>query len=357
MRRPLNLWIRLAISLVIIVALGWLIGRQVPVLTSTNPRAPRPNFSWGASIIPYPTGPHEPATLAQVMQTARDLGLRVVRTEIPPGLTTNEAKFAYLDPIVTAAERAHLDLDLIIHWKWAGEEEDVFSQPNLDQLAYDRARAVAHRYRGRVRYYQLGNEIPTVALKSSWSGATTDAYELDRYQQALAWLKASNRGVHDGDSRATTMTTANWLQYGFFERAFADGLDTNILGWDWFDEEHDIHNLEESGQRVDLIEKLTAFGKPIWFVEAGYSASTHTEAEQADLDYAFLKELSDNPAISGALVGVLIDQIHLRNSPGAHDGIVALDLADPSVDRIGQPKPAYHRIQQLIDEVSGRPKR
>lgn len=355
--RPFSLWLRLTASLLGIGLVGWFIWSHPPAPTTTNPTAPRPDFVWGSSIIPYPTGPANPATLTKVMELSRDLGLRVVRTEITPGLNTTEKKIAYLDPIVAEARKHHLDVMLIIHWKWEGENEDVFSQPDMETLARNRAETIAKRYKGRVKYYQLGNEIPTTALKGGWSGATTDAYDDERYTKTLAWLKASVAGVHAGDPRAKTLTTANWLQYGFFDRAFADGLTTDILGWDWFDESRDIHTLEENGQPVDLIDELKRFKKPIWFVEAGYSGSTHTEAEQADLNEAFFKDVSSNPAVNGAMVQILVDQVNNLGTRGAGDGIVPLDLTDPSVVNIGQPKPAYYRIQQLIDAVSGLPKR
>lgn len=355
-RHSFNPWLRLSMSLGLIVVGGWLLATQSSP-SITGPRPPRPTFVWGASVIPYPTGPANAETLTRVVTLSRELGLRVVRTEIPPGLKTTEAKFAYLDPLVDAAHDAGLQVMLIIHWKWEGEDEDVFGKPNLEALARDRAQAVASHYRGKVQYYQLGNEIPTTALKGSWSGSTPDAYDADRYAATLAWLRASIDGVHAGDRRAKTLTTANWLQYGFFERAFADGLATDILGWDWFDEDQDIHAIQEGDQRIDLPERLAQFGKPVWFVEAGYSASTHTEAEQADLNDAFFKDLANTPAVTGALVQILADQVNNIGTAGEHDGIVPLDYTNPAVPVIGEPRPAYHRLQQLIDQISGRPKR
>ena len=351
----MNPWLRLCFLLIAMSLLGWVIlAKHVSLPTFvTGPRAPRPDFVWGASIIPYPTGPHVPATLTEVMNRAMLLGLRVVRTEIPPGLKTNDEKFAYLDPIVDAAQKANINLDLIIHSKWAGEDDDVFSQPNLEQLARDRATAVAKRYQGRVRYYQLGNEFPVVSLKPSWSGSTPDAYDDAKYAASITWLNASTKAIRAADPKAKIIVTANWLQYGFFERAFHDKIDIDIIGWDWFDETHDVHNLEESGQPVDLIQRLAAFKKPIWFVEAGYSASTHSQTEQADLDAAFLKDVSSNPVVKGALVGVLIDSVNVLGTKGEHDGIIALDYANPGLPTIGLPKPAFTRIQQLITEVSG----
>ena len=307
-------------------------------------------FMWGASIVPYPTGPSDPAVLNQVFSLAKNLGLKVVRLEIPTWEPTDQQKFAYIDPVVDAANKAGIAMDLIIEPDWVNGE-NVYTEPNLASLAQQRAETVVSHYKGKVQYYQLANEIPTASLKTSWSGATTDAYNQDSYASSLAWLKASSAGIRATDPTVKINVTGSWLQYGFFEKAFKDGLDVDILGWDWFDESNDIHQLSDNGQKLDLIQKLEQFNKPIWFVEAGYSASTHTEAQQADLDRAFLADISSIPAVKGAMVEVFVDSVNQIGTKGQYDGIVSLDISNLALPKVGAPKPAYDAIKALISST------
>lgn len=296
---------------------------------------------WGISVNAYPTGPHLPETLERVTSQINDLGVSIIRYTFPSW--DKPDPFIFTD---TVMER----------WKNEPFEIVMAFQPNIDyidmkdpyQEGYDQANKLAARY-PQVSYFQMGNEPGNHALKPSWSGATEDSYETAKYSAVSAWLKGASDAISVNDKSAKKIVTGNWLGAAFCEKLVDDGINFDIIGWDWFGEtQHDIFVTKADGDDVTILERLNKTGKDIWLTETGISGSD--KKAQAAYISDFAKKAAKYSYVKAVFVGVFFDQSHLDGTSGQNDGIYSIEKNADGSFKFAQPKPAYRTYKKIISD-------
>lgn len=309
----------------------------------------QPNhFKWGIGINPYPTAQHTSEISQKVLAKAKELGVDYVRMEVP-GWANDP--FSIIDPSVEQAKKLKLKFVLVLQPK-----EEILRSDDPYQDGSNLAFQFASHYKGKIKYYQLGNEIGTIALKPSWSGARVEAYDLIKFQKVAAWLKGASEGIKKGDPKAGRIITGHWLQTGFFELLTKENINLEVIGWDWFNEEKNITQLEDENKPFNLLTKLESFNKEVWLMEAGKSSGpTFTDEEkQAEYLKNFAIQIYNSPVFSGFFVHVFYDQAHLIGTTGAYDGILKIKTISPGLWQLGEPKKAFWIYQEAIRQLKGR---
>lgn len=300
------------------------------------------DFRWGATINPYPIIAEKKGTIGQVLDLAQNLGLNTVRLSAQ---TIKPNGKVIVDEVLAQAKQRKIDVVLIL------DPPEGFQNVKADsgyKQGFAFAQDLAKHYRGKVKYYQLSNEPGGNSIKKDWSGLTQDGYENGKYNIVIAWLKGVADAIGAEDPLAQRIITGHWLQVGFIERAIADGLKFEILGWDWFNEQTPITQLTDGGKPFDLIGKLASFGKPLWLMEAGLNGLKFSEDQRADYLKNFAQTIYQRSEFSGFFAFTLIDEGHLLGSDGEKNGLVEL-LGDFNKGfSIGEPKPSYDVFQDLI---------
>ncbi len=218
----------------------------------------------------------------------------IYRTPLPA--KPNWERFSHLVDVLAQNQIALLPV-LLPHLDYKTATPDT-----VEKEAHDYALACAQHGLGRVGYWELGNELDTFALHkkgdslpdgkvytynyfpSGWSRGDFDDH---RYQFVLATLRGMNRGIREGDPAAKTIVnTAGWVHAGFIQRLLDDHLDFDIIGWHWYSEDGDFHR----AGGMPLLDRLTAFHKPIWITEGNYRAGKKPPAEQEPKQAAYLQQ-------------------------------------------------------------------
>jgi hypothetical protein len=294
---------------------------------------------WGISVNAYPTGPHIPETLERVTNQINDLGVSTIRYTFPSW--SKPDPFEFTDTVMA-------------RWKDEPFKIVMAFQPNIDyidmedpyQQGYDQANKLAKRY-PQVSYFQMGNEPGNHALKPNWNGATKDSYENTKYVAVAAWLKGASNAIAANNKSAKKMITGNWLGAAFFEKLVEDGIQFEIIGWDWFGETaNNITTTKADEDNIPILDRLAKLKKDIWLTECGITGKD--EKQQATYLSNFIKETSKKDYVKAIFVGVFFDQAHLVDTDGQYDGIYSIVSSGTDKFTFGKPKQAYQIFKQII---------
>ncbi len=232
------------------------------------------------------------------------------------------------DAILAAAERAGVEL-LPVLFPPAPTE-------NTEQAWYEAARRYgeecARRYRGRIRYFELSNELDCRCM-TKWpnggdrDGAAMSDYDEAKYAPIRGLLRGLAEGVRAGDPECLRLVdTAGWLHFGFVDLLVRDGVPFDILAWHWYSEMRDLAaRIESYSGTYVVLDKLAGYGKPVWVTEgnARDGALGRTEDEQTEYLTSTLRRLRDTGKVDAYVVYELFDEPYLLSSGGeAYCGIV-----------------------------------
>lgn len=231
---------------------------------------------------------------------------------------------------------------------------DFFNQATYNQ-GYNYAKTIAQRYRGKVRYYQLGNEASGVAIKPTFPGNKKTDYDEGKYAIMMPWLKGLSEGVRDADPVAYRMISANWLGVGVMDRLVEDNVQFDLIGWNWYSDMGTDLIKEVDGQEFSIPEYLKKYTKEFWVVELNRQGGTLDGNEQAQADYlkTFITNAVSHNNLGGVFVFPLTDLCPDIGHSLGHMGIIRLQkFADQSCAENGK-KPAFDVIKDLFAKFKG----
>ena len=232
-----------------------------------------------------------------------------------------------------------------------GDRDKSITPEVGEKLAYDYALSFARRFKGRVLYWELGNEMDDFSIlkhgdilpngkayaygtASGWGKADFDE---KRYQLALGTLRGLSRGIRAGDPAARLIVdSSGWVHVGFFDRLLQDKLDYDIVAWHWYS---DYGNIRNAGGRP-LFDHIVSYHKPIWITEGGYRPKKNdpdVDKHQADYMQAALDDFSGlYPLLQVYCIYSLFD----TPTDGGPYGFVNLEKTDNGW-MVGKTKPAF----------------
>lgn len=136
------------------------------------------------------------------------------------------------------------------------ETVDEPTQSDLDDITYY-VKTFANRYngkngRGKVDYFQLWNEleIDLMSAKYGTSGATQGDSTANYYcvsvegkGDLVEWtknMKAAIKGLKEADTDAKSIINFSWKAFGCVKYYYENGVDFDIVGWDWYASTYNI---------------------------------------------------------------------------------------------------------------------
>ena len=222
--------------------------------------------------------------------------------------------------------------------------------------------ALSSRFKDDIRVWELGNEMENYAIiqpcetrddgtqyPCDWgaaAGRSTLEYYGPRWEKVSAALKGMSEGVASVDpGLRRAMGTAGWGHVGAFDRMRADGIEWDISVWHMYEEDQEW-----------ALEALAEFGKPIWITEFNHPfGSQKGEDEQAaglTSMMARIKSWERSYGVEAAHLYELLDETYWAPDYEAYMGLVRLVPAEGETWRLGEPKPAYRAVRDMIRGVS-----
>jgi hypothetical protein len=205
-----------------------------------------------------------------------------------PSLQPTKQKwdFSGLDRYIALAEQHHVEVMLTLGLtpQWISsrpEEQSNYGRGNAampkDINAWrDYVRAVAERYKGRIRAYELWNE-PTTVSKGQFSGSPVQMVQLARV--AYQTLKQVDPDVTVVSPSTTGSSGMEWLDQ--FLRA-GGGNYVDVVGDHLYTTPNPPEYIVTLAQQVEQIMQRDGVGdKPLWDTETGYAIQNKQSAVKA----------------------------------------------------------------------------
>lgn len=341
-------------------AMAWMYFRpasspqKVPQITN-EPIAPPPDdgrFRWGAQVRPYALNRYTDELIQQQLDLARDLGVGWIRLD-----WHNFHDFAWHDRLIDEARKRGLHVVLIL------EEIGVpASDTQVIEKAKKAAGEIAAYYKGKVRYFQLLNEVSGAAIKGPSQPGTDFARDYDavKYRQIRDWVKGAGEGIKAANPDAKLIVSGQWTHTAMFEQLIKDGVSFDIIGWNWFSDMGEDLNQPVVGEtaihKITLLEKLRGFGKELWVTELNYRPDPAGQDEPAQA--AYLKKVAERiynyDVFKGLFVFELLDQSEVKAKGGKPEYYGLVKFAKDSQGRwiIGAKKQAFDAYKQVIGKLS-----
>ncbi len=311
---------------------------------------------WGANGHPFTA--YEGVSVDAQLGFLQDLGLKSYRVNISdlgsaPALSELISKAEPLGIAILPVLTPTLDLDTL-------------SAEDLQRKAYDFTFALMSRLKGRIKVWELGNELENYAIikpceirddgkqyDCSWGPAGGNDV-LDYYGPRWAKVSAVLKGMSEGASAADpsarkAMGTAGWGHISAFERMRRDGIKWDISVWHMYGEDPEW-----------AFKTLSSFGKPIWVTEMNHPrGSEASERQQANgirrwMDR--LAELAPRYKLEAVHIYELFDEPYWAPNMEAVMGLVRLKKAQGKGWQPAAPKPAYDAARAVVRGEDGLPR-
>jgi hypothetical protein len=306
-------------------------------------------FKWGTQLRPYAANRYTDALMDQQLDLAQSLGVKWARLD-----WHNFNDFAWHDRIIDEANKRGIAVVLIL--EDIGVPSDVSDAP---AKAKARAKEIATHFAGKIRYYQLFNEVSGTILKGPEYPGTDFKRDYDeaKYKEIRDWMKAAIAGIKDADGSAKTVVSSQWTQVAVIEELISDGIKFDIIGWNWFSDMMSGGYLDEPivaetrDNKITLLEKLKGFGKPLWITELNYrpAAAGMDQTKQAEYLTRLATEIREGGDFEAVFEFELMDQCEVNALGGepVYYGLVSCAKSG-SVWTIGAKKKAFQAYKEVI---------
>lgn len=353
---------------IVFVALGaaaWLsLARERVEAPPPTPQADLPpddgRFRWGVQIRPFALNRYTDQLMAQQLDLAKELGVHWIRLDWHRDVKTqfnDPDDFVWHDKVIDMAHERGLHVVLIL------EDLGVSSSDvQVISKASAASETIANHYKGRVKYYQVLNEVSGSALKGPSQPGTDFMRDFDqtKYRQIRDLAKGIGLGIERADPAAKLILSGQWTHTAMFEQLIRDGVSFDIIGWNWFsDMGEDLNGpviSESLHQKITLLDKLRGFGKELWITELNYRPGPNgmDEAKQAAYLKRTIERIYGYQTFKALFVFELPDQSEVKskgNKPEYY-GLVKFDKDSQGNWTIGGKKQAFDVYKQVIAKLS-----
>jgi hypothetical protein len=304
---------------------------------------------WG--VNGHPISSYPGIEIGQQLEYIKDLGMKSYRVNI-----SHAKEASKLTALVKEAKAHGIEILPVITPGNIDLEND-----SAEQL-YDKAHTLAvklgSQFKDEIRVWELGNEMETFAIIKAcekrddgsqypceW-GDAGGVGMLEYYGPRWVKVSAVLKGLSDGmilvdPEIRKAMGTAGWGHVGAFERMKRDGIEWDISVWHMYGED------PEWAFRI-----LAGYGRPIWVTEFNnqYGSQRSEEQQAAGLKRAMmnLRALQGTYKVEAAHIYELLDETYWAPNFEGFMGLVRLLPKAEGGWRIGEPKPAYFTVREVI---------
>jgi hypothetical protein len=321
-------------------------------------------FKWGVFIKAYSfNSSSTPESLEYRKENTRLMMEQAKRLGVTHIKANAEREQQVNDDLVDLAQEMDLKLVMILDREQCPgiDLRTFFKDPAVYQKGLNWGRTVSSRYKGKVAYYQLANEISgTIVMHEGEEGASfankigNARFSLTKYNQLSAWIRGLRDGIKQNDPRAKIVISGHWVLVSVIDKLLEDGIDFDVLGWNWYYGDGSIVEKEIDGEMIDFIGILQAYGKEVWIAEANRPGGDYDGDSQAQAE-AIKKmalEAYNTGVIKGFFVFVLNDYAYATPEPSELDTMGLIRVKPPTATNpvwtLGDHKPAYGVYQQII---------
>lgn len=312
---------------------------------------------WGAVIRPFALDvAGQPTTwqkgIPEQLDLVKAMGGTLIRANV-------ESNIGVMDAVVNGARERNLDVLLVL--EVAGDNpvlKSEIKQEQLYQLGKDLGREWASRYKGKVAYYQLANEVTgTAARRPEDKGPTLDnrydlKFDKNRADRVAEYERGLADGVKQGDSKAKRMITGHWVLVDIIPYLIEKGVDFEIVGWDWYSD----MGVDPATTKIDgkpdlnLPGVFTDLGKEFWLAEVNKEAGSFKGTANKQAEY--LKDVATtvlaNSKIQGMVVHMLPDMAAEQGEDTGELGLVSVKKQANGSWDFADPKPAYTDLKAIF---------
>lgn len=314
----------------------------------------------GATIKPYALNTPEKDRSAQAipaqLSLIQELNGSIIRMNTEPEMATNDA-------LINAAHEAGLDILLVMEEGENPVHNAELSIDELEKLGYETGLKYATRYKGKVKYYQLANEVSgTAVTQPGEEGPTIPnrygiTYNKARYERVRAHTEGLSRGVAAADPTAKRVVTGHWVLIDVVKELIDDGVDFEIVGWDWYSDmgADPGKKLVDDQPTLDFPATVNDWGKEFWLVELNKESGSYdkTAAEQS----AYLAEVAEirenDERIRGLIVHMLTDQVYAQSIDDKIGWLGIVEVKQQGREWvIGAKKPAFAALAPIFARIN-----
>lgn len=312
---------------------------------------------WGAVIRPFALDvAGQPTTwqkgIPEQLDLVKAMGGTLIRANV-------ESNIGVMDAVVNGARERNLDVLLIL--EVAGDNPVLKNEIKNEQLytmGKDLGREWASRYKGKVAYYQLANEVSgTAARRPEDKGPTLDnrydlKFDKNRAERVAEYERGLADGVKQGDSNAKRMITGHWVLVDIIPYLIEKGVNFEIVGWDWYSDmgiDPAKTHIDDQPD-LDLPGTFIALGKDFWLAEVNKEAGSFkgTAGKQAEYLKSVANVVAASPAIQGMVVHMLPDMASEQGEDTGELGLVPVTQSSDKTWSFGTPKPAYTALREIF---------
>lgn len=339
----------LIVKLVAKVRINTALRRQAKILEEQKKK-----FQVGVVLRPYALTVKTPIpekwadpkkTIEQEISFAKELAVSHLRANLEKEEDLND----YI--VEKTAEEGFL-LTLIIDPEFKG---DFYKTATYD-LGYKLGKEIASRYQEKIPFYQLANEASGVTIKKGFPGYDESHYDAQKYKVFKDWVKGLSEGVKAGDPKAKRIISANWQGTAVLEMLERDGVEFEIIGWNWFSDMGDIFNQEYEGKSHNIPKEISQkLKKDFWIVESNFQGGSFKgkEKEQAEYLAKFIEEVRKSPDVKGLFIFTLTDIAEINNKSEGNLGLVKVKENPDGTWSFAAKKPAFEALKKAIKELKG----
>lgn len=303
-------------------------------------------FMWGATIRPFAisaAGAYQDSDIEQQFRYLVDLFPHnaCARANIETNMQVNDSIVAYKQKYGTS-------LYFIL------EEIKDFNQ-NIDykKSAADLAQKIVARYKGKVEYYQLSNELsgvmysPPEEQTEKLDGGYGLSISKTRYEHVRDYTVELSRQIRALDPDAKIIISGHWVLIKPVMQLVQDGVQADIIGWNWGSGNSDqpaIKNIDNYG-KMDIPQMAHDAGKDFWIVEANYDngSANGQESQQGAYIRTLAQNSYNNKNVGGYFHFILTDA--MEDGPVGQLGLVTIKKESDQRARFYSLKSGYHVLK------------
>lgn len=298
-------------------------------------------FSWGISGHNRTYKAYPETYYKEQIRLAAELGSQIYCFNYCP---KTEDEFAYLDRMVAEVQSQGMDVMLITdNYSLSPEEDAALVGPIAARYTKDSPH-------GFIKYFRIFGEQDCLTLCQSFPENTPIGQEREHFKTEILdlWylkMKAAIEAIRAVNTDSRIVVSIAHLHFGFLLGMRDRGLKWDILGLDWY---------EDMGPFSELLDPLKELFPEYDYIicESNVMANkSNANAPLSDWDW-LLKGMDDcyrDDKVIGFLFYELLDEVYLLDQPNvlpreAYFGFLTCD----EQGNIGEKKPVYHRVQELI---------
>lgn len=296
--------------------------------------------------------PYQPDNVQKAIDLAKQLGVTHLRINLEA--TGNPTVFPTNDDLIDRVVTADLLPVLIIESPFPIDQ--FFGQETYD-TGFKLGVLIASRYKGKVTYFQLANEISGMTIKPNHPGTKINDYDTHKIAVLEQWLKGLADGIKKGNPKAKRIISSNWIATAIIDHFIAQKVPFEIIGWNWFSDMGDdpTYKILDDGTILDIPGHFDKTGKKFWFVELNHASGSATNQELAQAQYlqTFWDNIKKSPNVHGIFGYTLADFAPYQPENNRYWGFVTLEPAKiPGRFTLGPTKPIFETYQKIIQSVS-----